>query len=76
MEVISKAFEIKIGKHASLMFEFEVDVSMQPWKWINRQWTRKMTKQFYTVNPEDMDVAQWKNEIRSRYYDENGRLIF
>jgi hypothetical protein len=75
MEVISKAFEIRIGKNVSLMFEFEVDVSMQPWKWLKHTWTKKMSKQFYTIHSKDTDVEQWKSTIRSKYYDENGLII-
>ena len=75
MQVISKAFEIRFGKHAALKFEFEVDVSMQPWKWLKHTWTKKMSKQFYTIYPEDTDIEQWKNTARSKYYDENGTCV-
>jgi hypothetical protein len=74
LDVISKAFEIKIGKHAAIQFRFEVDVSCQPWKWVKRPWTKHMTKQFYTANP-GVDIEQWKSTTLSKYYDENGRLI-
>ena len=75
LDVISKAFELKIGKYAALKFELDVEVSVQPWKWIKRPWTKKMTKEFYTVYPEDTDIEQWKNGIRLNYYDETGCLI-
>jgi len=75
LDVISKAFEIKVGKHMALMFRLNVDVSCQPWKWVKRPWTKQMTKQFFAVIPEDVDVEEWKSHVRSMYFDENGRLI-
>ena len=76
MDVIAKAFEIKIGKHMALAFKLNVDVSVNPWKWVKRPWTKKMTKQWFDVNPEGVDVEEWKNHVRSTHFDENGRLIF
>ena len=75
MDVIAKAFEIKIGKHMALAFKLNVDVSVNPWKWVKHPWTKQMTKQFFAVNPEDVDVEEWKSRVRSTYYDENGTLI-
>jgi len=75
LDVISKAFEIKVGKHMALMFRLNVDVSCQPWKWVKRPWTKQMTKQFFAVITEDVDVEEWKSHVRSMYFDENGRLI-
>lgn len=49
---------------------------MYPWKWCKYPWTKSMTKQFFEVYQEGVDVEQWKNDIKARFFDESGRLIY
>jgi hypothetical protein len=65
-----------MGKHTADKFQLEQDIALYPWKWCKYPWTKSMTKKFFEVYQEGVDVEQWKNDIKARFFDESGRLIY
>jgi len=73
---INNCIRIHMGKHAADKFQLEQDIALYPWKWCKYPWTKSMTKKFFKVYQEGVDVEQWKNDIKARFFDESGRLIY